>query len=160
MNDYTILVGWNPVEVEAVVIVAETFHAACVAARIEYGRSWSYVGVVNLDDGTTTDVAHRRTDGDMDPVEWVTRKLAPPAEVAVVSIDQFLAALQPQVLAVPGPTSSRAVWILIDGMLYTPMQIGLDPEFGAILIVPSSAPAGTYGMARQPPDLPTTERQS
>lgn len=147
MNDYTILFGWNAVEVETATINADTFHAACVAARIEYGRSWSYVGVVNYEDGTTTDVAWRHTHGDMDPIEWVTRRLAPPAEVAVVSIDQFLAALQPQITAVPGPTTNRAVWILINGMLYAPMQIGLDSEFGAVLIVPSQAPAGTYGMA-------------
>lgn len=144
MNDYTVLIGWNTVDVQLVVLNAESFRDACVEARRTYGKAWSYVGVMNPDDTSTLNVAWHHTHGTMTPEEWVTRRLAGPVEVAIVSIDQFLAALQPQLLGDSRPTSARPVWILLNGMLYAPAQIGLDPEFGAIVIVPSPAPSGTH----------------
>lgn len=147
MSTYTVGLGWNPGELEEVELRAVDFPTAMIEARRGWGRAWSVVIVTDPVTDQAIDVAYRRSDGDLTPEQWVTRRLAPPAEVAIVSVDAFLAALQPNIVGHPGSTADRPVWILLDGMLYAPAQIGIDPEFGAVIIVPNPAPSGTHGMA-------------
>ena len=142
---YEVRLGWNAAEVqETTSLTASDFQTACIEARRGWGKSWSSVVVIDAANGVQVDVAWHRTHGDMSPEEWVTRRLAPPAEVPIVSIDAFLGALQPQIVGFPGPTENRPVWIKLDDMLYAPAQIGLDAEFGGIIIIPSDAPSARH----------------
>lgn len=144
---YRVGLGWNPVELEYAEVRAKDFPDALAAARHGWGRAWTCVLVTDPATGETIDVAVKNTDPkDLTPEQWVTRRLAAPVEVAIVSIDAFLAALRPQIVGFPGPTNNRPVWVVLDGMLYAPAQIGLDAEFGGIMIVPAPSPSGTAGL--------------
>ena len=150
MNEYRVEYGWQLDELTATTLTAPDFAAACIAARTDYASAWTHVIVTDPTDDRTLDVSKRRSHGTLTPAEWVTAALAPPVLVPIVSIDQFLDALKPQILSYPGATSDRPVWILLNGMLYAPAQIGLDPEFGAAIIVPAEEPSATHRMAYQP----------
>lgn len=142
---YPVRLGWNKAETEeATELRASDFQTACIEARRGWGKTWTSVVVTDLANGVEVDVAWHRTHGDLTPEEWVTRRLAPPTEVPIVSIDAFLAALQPQILGFPGPSENRPVWIKLDDMLYAPAQIGLDAEFGGIIIIPAASPSALH----------------
>ncbi len=148
-TEYPVELNFGDGRSELTVLRAKDWPTALIAARTGWGQSWTHVNVTNPDTLETVDVAWKRTHGDMSPEEWVARRIAPPLEVPIVSIDAFLAALQPQVMGYPGETVNRPVWIKINDMLYAPAQIGLDSEHGAIIIIPSVEPSATHGLAPQ-----------
>lgn len=145
MNEYPAACGWDANDIiERPVVRAPDYRTACIEARKTLGRAWTHVVVSDPLTGAQLNVAVKRTHGNLTAEEWVTRALADPVDVPIVSIDAFLAALQPNIVNFPGTTHDRPVWILLNGMVYAPAQIGIDPKHGAIIIAPAPEPSGTY----------------